>query len=83
MCTQKLTINQNHQIILSSKHYEVLECTSENNELVPENIQETDTVRLTGNVTHRNWNALISQNTGSKRPTVVINKPSLTRFLLS
>ena len=43
-------------------------------ELVPENIQETDLVWLSGNVRHTNRSSLTSQNTGCKRPSVVINK---------
>ena len=70
-------------IILLSKLYQLLEPTSENIELVPENIQENYTVRLPGNGIHKNWNALISQNAGSKRPFVVIYKNRLTSFLLS
>ena len=50
--------------------------TSENIELVSENIQNTDALRLPGNENklNRNRNVLTSQNTGSKRPSVVINK---------
>ena len=53
-----------------------MEPTSENTELLSENFQNTDTLRLPGNENelHRNRNALISQNTGSKRPSVVINE---------
>ena len=50
--------------------------TPRNIELVSENVQNTDTLRLPGNKNelHRNINVLASQNTGSKRPSVVINK---------
>ena len=53
-----------------------MEPTSENIELVSQNIQNTDTLRLPGNENelHRNRNVLTSQNTGSKRPSVVNNK---------
>ena len=49
---------------------------SENIELVSENIQNTDALRLpgNGNKLNRNRNVLTSQNTGSKRTSVVINK---------
>ena len=69
--------------ILLSKLYQLLEPTHENIELVPENIQENYAVRLPGNAIHKNWNALVFQNAGNKRPSVVIYKNRLTRFLLS
>ena len=50
--------------------------TSENLELIHENIQNTDALRLPGNENeiHRNRNAFTPQNNGSGRPSVVINK---------
>ena len=62
--------------ILSPNRYQLLETTSENIELVFENIQNTDALRLSGNENelNRNRNVLASQNTGNKRPSVVINK---------
>ena len=53
-----------------------MEPTSENIVLVPENIQNTDALRLPGNVNeiHKNRNLHASQNTGSKIPSVVIKK---------
>ena len=62
--------------ILSQNRYQLLEPTSENIELVSKNIQNTDALRLPGNVKEisRNRNVLTSQNTGSKRPSAVINK---------
>ena len=62
--------------ILSPNHYQLLEPSSENFELVSENFQNTYALRLPGNENelHRNKNALNSQNTGSKGPSVVINK---------
>ena len=62
--------------ILSPNCYQLLEPTSENFELVSENFQNTDTLRLLGNdkELRRNRNVLNSQNTGSKRPSIVINK---------
>ena len=58
--------------------YQLLEPTSENIELAPQNIQNTETLRLPGNVIHWNRNALISQNIGSQVlqpiPSVVIYK---------
>ena len=62
--------------ILSPNRYQLLKPTSENTELVSENIQNTDALRLPGNENklNRNRNVLTSQNTGSKRPSVVINK---------
>ena len=50
--------------------------TSENTELVSENIQNTDALRLPGNEnkSNRNRNVLTSQNTGNNRPSVDINK---------
>ena len=64
--------------ILSPNRYQLLEPTFENFELVSENFQNTDTLCLQGNdkELHRNRNVLNSQNTGSKRPSVVINKYS-------
>ena len=55
---------------------QLLEPTSGNIELVSENIQNTDALRLSGNENklNRNRNALASQNTGNKRPLVAINK---------
>ena len=53
--------------ILSPNRYQLLEPPSENFELVSENFQNTDVLR-------RNRNVLNSQNTGSKRPSVVISK---------
>ena len=54
--------------ILSPNRYQLLEPTSENTELVSENIQNTDALRLSGNENelNRNRNALASQNTGKK-----------------
>ena len=62
--------------ILSSSRYQLLEPPSENVELVSENFQNTDALRLPGNdkELRRNRNVLNSQNTGSKRPSVVIIK---------
>ena len=53
-----------------------MEPTSENIILVSKNVQNTDALRLPGNLNevHRNRNLLASQNTGSKRPSIVINK---------
>ena len=50
--------------------------TSKNIKSVSKNIQNTDALRLPGNDNklNRNRNVLTSQNTGSKRPWVVINK---------
>ena len=61
--------------ILSPSRYQLLEPTSENFELVSENFQNTDALSLPGNdkELRRNRNVLNSQNTGSKRPSVVIN----------
>ena len=60
---------------MSPNRYQLLEPTSENTELVSENIQNTGALRLSGNENelNRNRNALASQNTGKKRPLVVIN----------
>ena len=62
--------------ILSPNRYQLLKPTSENTELVSENIQNTDALRLPGNEnkSNRNRNVLISQKTGNNRPSVVINK---------
>ena len=62
--------------ILSPNRYQLLEPPSENFELVSENFQNTDALRLPGNdkELRRNRNVLNSQNTGSKRPSVVISK---------
>ena len=62
--------------ILSPNCYQLFEPTSENIELVSENVQNTDALRLPRNEDelHKNRNVLTSQNTGSKRPSVVINK---------
>ena len=62
--------------ILSPNRYQLLKPTSENTELVSENIQNTDALRLPGNEnkSNRNRNVLTSQNTGNNRPSVVINK---------
>ena len=62
--------------ILSPNRYQLLEPTSENIGLVSENVHNTDTLHLPGNENelHRNRDVLTSQNTGSKRPSVVINK---------
>ena len=64
--------------ILSPNRYQLLKPTSENTELVSENIQNTDALRLPGNENklNRDRNVLTSQNTESKRPSVVINKYS-------
>ena len=53
-----------------------MEPASENIELVSQNIQNADALRLLGNENelNRNRNVLTSQNTGNKRPSVVINK---------
>ena len=58
----------------SPNPYHLLKLNSENTESIPENNQETDTVQLPGNITHRNRNTLNTQNTRKKRPSVVINK---------
>ena len=62
--------------ILSPNRYQLLKPTSENTELVSENIQNTNALRLPGNEnkSNRNRNVLTSQNTGNNRPPVVINK---------
>ena len=62
--------------ILSPNRYQLLEPTFENFELVSQNFQNTDALCLPGNdkELHRNRNVLNSQNTGSKKPLVVINK---------
>ena len=62
--------------IFSPNRYQLLEPTSEKNELVSENIQNTESLRLSGNENelNRNRNVLTSQNTGNKRPSVVIHK---------
>ena len=62
--------------ILSPNRYQLLEPPSENFEFVSENFQNTDALRLPGNdkELRRNRNVLNSQNTGSKRPSVVISK---------
>ena len=62
--------------ILSPNRYQLLKPTSENIELIFENIQNTGALCLPGNENklNRNRNVLTSQNTGSKRPSVVINK---------
>ena len=62
--------------IFSPNRYQLLEPTSEKNELVSENIQNTESLRLSGNENelNRNRNVLTSQNTGNKRPSVVVNK---------
>ena len=62
--------------ILSPNRCHLLEPTSENNELVSENIQNTDVLRLSENENelNRNRNVLASQNTENKRTSVVINK---------
>ena len=62
--------------ILSPNRYQLLKPTSENTELVSENIQNTDALRLPGNEnkSNRNGKVLTSQNTGNNRPSVVINK---------
>ena len=61
--------------ILSPNRYQLLESTSENFELVSVNFQNTDALRLPGidKELRRNRNVFNSQNTGSKRPSVVIN----------
>ena len=61
---------------LPPNRYQLLEPTSENLELIHENIQNTDVLRLPGNENeiHRNRNAFTPQNTGSGRPSVVINR---------
>ena len=62
--------------ILSPNRYQLFKPSSDNIELVSENIQNTDTLRLSGNENelNRKRNVLASQNTGSKRSSVVINK---------
>ena len=62
--------------ILSQNLYQLLEPNSENIELVSENIQNTNALRLSENENelNRNRNVLASQNIGNKRPSVVINK---------
>ena len=76
MHATNLTINQNQQIYVSPNRYQLLAPTSENIELVSEKIQNTDALLLPGNENklNRNRNVLTSQNNGSKRPSVVINK---------
>ena len=61
---------------MSPNRYQLLEPTSENIELVSENIQNTDVLHLSVNENelNRNRNVIASQNTGNKRPSVVINK---------
>ena len=61
---------------MSPNRDQLLEPISENTELVSENIENTDALRLSGNETelNRNRNVLASQNTGNKRPSVVISK---------
>ena len=61
---------------MSPNRYQLLQPTSENTELVSENIQNTDALRLSGNENelNRNRNVLDSQNTRNKRASVVINK---------
>ena len=56
--------------IFSPNRYQLLEATSENIELVSENIQNTESLRLSGNENelNRHRNVLTSQNTGNKRP---------------
>ena len=63
-----------HTNILSPSCYQLLEPPSENIELVSGNIQNTDALRLSRNENELNRNVLTSQNTGNKRPSVVINK---------
>ena len=60
---------------MSPNRYQLLEPTFENTALVSEYIQNTDALPLSGNENelNRNRNALASQNTGKKRPLVVIN----------
>ena len=62
--------------LLSPNRYQLLKPTCENIELISKNIQNTDALRLPGNENklNRNRNVLTSQNTGNKRPLVVINK---------
>ena len=61
---------------MSPNCYQLLEPTCENIELVSENIQNTDALRLLGNENelNRNRTVLASQNNGKKRPSVVIIK---------
>ena len=79
MHAENLTRNQGKSKpinILSPNCYQLLKNTSENIELVSVNIQNTNALRLLGNENelNRNRNVLASQNTGNKRPSVVINK---------
>ena len=60
--------------MLSSNRYQLLEPVSGSTELVFENIQKTDTLRLPGNTINRNRNAFTFQNTKRKRPSIVFNK---------
>ena len=62
--------------LLSPNHYQLLKPACENIELVSKNIHNTDALRLPGNENELNINrnVLTSQNTGDKRPFVVINK---------
>ena len=62
--------------MLSQSRYQLLEPASENFVLVSESTQKTDVFRLLWNENklNRNRNVLTSQNTGSKRPSLVINK---------
>ena len=55
---------------------EDIKLVSENIRLVSENVQNTDALGLSGNENelNRNRNVLTSQNTGNKRPSVVIHK---------
>ena len=65
----------------SGKCPQLLEPTSENIELVSKNIQNTNALRLPGNVNEIHKNRNVLKNTGSKRPPVAINKhPEGNRF---
>ena len=76
MHTEKTDDKSKLTNILSPNCYQFLGPTSGDIELVSENIQNNDALRLPGNENelHRNRYALTSQNTGSIRPSVVINK---------
>ena len=72
-----LPIKYAHRILREIPNcYQLLEPTSGNIELVSTNVLNTDALRLSENENelNRNSNALASQNTGSKRPSVAINK---------
>ena len=59
---------------IAPNRYQILKPTSENIELVFENIQNALCLPENENKLNRNGNILTSQNNGSKRPSVVIKK---------